>query len=599
VTAPPGNLDLGVIGNCQVSALIDQNASIVWACLPRPDADPVFCSLLRSDRSAGSVGSFAVQLVDCVESKQSYQRNSAILETVLQDSHGASVRITDFCPRFRARGRMHRPAMIVRIVEPCGHRPVIQLSLRPMENYGQRSCVGQLRSHSIRFTGTDANYRVTTNASLCALMEQRPIGLDQPLAFILGPDETLDDEPLIFAQSLLSQTRVYWQDWVRTLAVPFDWQAEVIRAAITLKLCTFEDTGAVLAALTTSIPEAPDSGRNWDYRYCWLRDSYFVIKALNRLGATRTMEAFLQFLDHIVDAQQLGKLQPLYSISGERRLTEQVVQSLDGFRGMGPVRVGNQAATQTQHDVYGSIILATSQLFFDERLIARGDQSFFARLETLGQRAAEHYDQPDAGPWEYRERTKVHTFSAAMSWAGCDRLARIAHLLGRRSSESHWRSTADTMRDRILTCAWSPARNSFVGTFDGRELDATSLLLSEIGIIPAADTRFKQTVATIGKSLRRGDLIFRYLHDDDFGAPESAFTVCAFWYVNALASVGHLEEARDHFSRLLALSNPLGLLSEDIDPRTNTQWGNYPQTYSMVGVINSALRLSRSWEDAL
>lgn len=587
------------MGNCQVSALIDAQATVVWACLPRPDADPVFCSLLRSDRTFGSAGNFSIQLLNQLVAQQSYVRNTAILETILRDNRGGSIKVTDFCPRFRARGRMHRPAMLVRIIEPCAGRPMVQLSLRPMEQYGQRLSEGHASSHSIRFNGIDMRYRVTTNASLCALGEQRAFGLDRPLAFIIGPDETLDEEPLILAESLLAQTRTYWQDWVRTLAIPYDWQEAVIRAAITLKLCTFEDTGAVLAALTTSIPESPASGRNWDYRYCWLRDSYFVIKALNRLGATRTMEAFLQFLDHIVGRQPVGALRPLYSISASGDMDERIVTGLDGFLGMGPVRVGNQAAQQRQHDVYGSIILATSQLFFDERLIARGDATLFARLEQLGKRAAALYDQPDAGPWEFRGREKVHTFSAAMSWAGCERLGRIARVFDRKSSTSHWRRTADLMRDRILHGAWSSRRNSFISGFTGDDLDATGLLLADLGIVAPSDNRFISTVKAIGKELRQQDLIFRYNHDDDFGAPQTAFTVCTFWYVNALASIGELDEARAHFTRLLELRNPLGMLSEDIDPRTHALWGNYPQTYSMVGIINSALRLSRSWEDAV
>lgn len=594
----PSHLDLGVIGNCQVAALVDNRAEMVWACLPRPDGDPVFCSLLSGGNEAAARSSFSVQLFDAVSSGQCYVRNTAVLETTLRDSHGGVVRVTDFCPRFRTRGRMYRPMMFVRIIEPMQGRPVIRIGLHPSQSYGASRSASRSGTHSIRFSADGADYRVTTDASLSAVMEERLVGLERPLVFILGPDESIEESPAVFAQTMLSQTLLYWQDWVRTLAIPFDWQEAVIRAAITLKLCTYEDTGAVLAALTTSIPEAPNSGRNWDYRYCWLRDSYFVIQALNRLGATRTMEAYLQYLDHVVAGHAIGDLQPLYTIGGGSEIEERIIETLTGFHGMGPVRVGNLAAKQNQHDVYGAIVLAISQLFFDDRLMQRGDQELFERMEQLGHRAAALFDQPDAGPWELRGKSRVHTFSATMSWAGCDRLARIAGRIGLSEAERRWRHTADAMRVRILAGAWSSSLGCFVGSFGGDEIDATTLLLAELGLVLPDDPRFLATVEVVGRELLVGDHLYRYRHADDFGKPETAFTICSFWYVNALASIGRMEEARQQFSRLLELRNPLGLLSEDMDTGTGTLWGNYPQTYSLVGIINSALRLSRPWESA-
>jgi GH15 family glucan-1,4-alpha-glucosidase len=395
----------------------------------------------------------------------------------------------------------------------------------------------------------------------------------------------------------MGATLSYWQEWVRTLAVPADWQEAVIRSAITLKLCTYEDTGAVLAALTTSIPEAPHSTRNWDYRYCWLRDSYFVVQTLNRLGATRTMEAYLHYIDHIIASSTADTLQPLYGITGDPRAEEKIATTLSGYRGMGPVRFGNLAAEQVQHDVYGSVILAATQLFFDERLVRSGDQVLLERLYKLGKRAVATFEVPDAGPWEFRGRMQRHTFSAAISWAGCDRLARIARRVGDAIAAREWQAHADRMRAAILEGAWSEERQCFTSAFGNRDLDATALLLPELGLLPATDPRFLKTLERVGEELRTGDLLFRYKHADDFGAPENAFTICAFWYVNALAAAGRVDEARERFSRLLELRNPLGLLSEDIAPTSGELWGNFPQTYSMVGIIGSALRLSRSWEE--
>jgi GH15 family glucan-1,4-alpha-glucosidase len=592
-------LDLAVIGNCEVSALIDPQGRIVWMCLPRPDGDPVFCALLTREGGESSRGIFTVDLTDVVDAEQHYVRNTAIVETVLRDSRGGAIRVTDFCPRFRARGRTFRPMMLVRIIERIAGRPRLRVRLRPTAGYGARADAGRGGSHHLCFAGDGIEYRVTTDASISALVEDRPVVMENALTFILGPDDTIEETPSVLARSLLEETRAYWQDWVRTLAIPFDWQEAVIRAAITLKLCTYEDTGAVLAALTTSIPESPNSGRTWDYRYCWLRDSYFVVQALNRLGATRTMEGYLHYIDHVVARSQVGDLQPLYRLTGDPDLAERRIESLDGFLGMGPVRLGNQAALQTQYDVYGAVILAASQLFFDERLARPGDGALFTQLEALGERAAAVYELPDAGPWEFRGTARTHTFSAAMSWAGCDRLGRIAARLGLDAKSRHWRVCAEGMRDRILTRAWSDRRQSFVASLGGEDLDATLLLLPELGLLPATDPRFRSTLDLIGKELRQGDLLFRYRHADDFGAPESSFTVCAFWYVNALAAVGQRDAAREQFARLLERCNPLGLLSEDIDPASGALWGNFPQTYSMVGIINSALRLTRSWEEAL
>lgn len=594
-----GNLDLAVIGNCQIAALIDHLGRMVWACLPRPDGDPVFCALLARELGAASSGVFAVDLAELTAATSAYERNTAIVETVLSDAQGNRLRITDFCPRFRSRGRIFRPMAMVRLIEPLEGRPLIALRLAPTCNYGAELPQGIAGSHHIRFISSHLAYRVTTNASVSALLDQTPVVLDAPLAFILSSDDTLDEAPLTLAKTWLDETRNYWHEWIRGLAVPFDWQDAVIRAAITLKLCTYEDTGAVMAALTTSIPEMAHSPRNWDYRYCWLRDSFFVIHALNRLGTTNTMEGYLRYLDHVVARSPEGFLQPLYSITGEARIEERKIDSLAGFRGMGPVRVGNLAYEQVQHDVFGAVVLAARQLFFDRRLTNPGDAALFARLEVLGERASQVFAVADAGPWEFRGIERVHTFSAVMCWAACDRLSRIATQLQVEDRVKFWGNRALSMREQILQRAWNSRKQSFTSAFDGDDVDATSLLLPDLGFIEARDSRFVATVNAIERELVRGDLVYRYVHADDFGTPSNTFTMCSFWYVNALAGVGRLEEARALFERLLSRRNSVGLLSEDIDPITGQQWGNFPQTYSMVGVITSALRLSRSWEEML
>jgi GH15 family glucan-1,4-alpha-glucosidase len=597
-TARP--LDLAVVGNCEVAALIDTRGTVVWMCLPHPDGDPVFNALLRPSLGDSPQGVFAVELADLRTTRQNYVRNTPIVETVLEAEDGSALLITDFCPRFESRGRVFRPMSLVRTIAPVAGRPRIRLRLTPEQGYGASPGVIDGGSHHLRFEAQNCRYRITTDGSLRQLTESTLTVLDAPLTFVLSRDETLPEAPETLARNWLDETLHYWQGWSRGLAIPFEWQDEVIRAAITLKLCTVEDSGAVLAALTTSIPESANSGRNWDYRYCWLRDAYFTVQALNRLGATRTMEGYLHYIDRVVACAGDAALQPVYRIAGDAALEELSVATLEGYLGMGPVRAGNQAAEQIQHDVYGAVILALAQLFFDRRLVNPGDEALFREMEKLGQRAFRMFDQPDAGPWEFRGMARAHTYSAAMSWAGCDRLSRIAGRLGLETEATQWRERADGMRANILERAWNPRRQALVASLDGTDdLDASLLLLPELGLIDGRDPRFIATVDTIGRELRDGDLVFRYRHSDDFGRPEVAFTVCAFWHVNALVSAGRIEEARTQFEGLLKRRNHLGLLSEDVDPADGQLWGNYPQTYSMVGIISCALRLSQSWDAAL
>jgi GH15 family glucan-1,4-alpha-glucosidase len=371
---------------------------------------------------------------------------------------------------------------------------------------------------------------------------------------------------------------------VRGLAIPLEWQQIVIRAAITLKLCQHEDTGAIVAALTTSIPEAPNSGRNWDYRYCWIRDAYYTVQALNRLGALDVLENYLSFLRNIVDSSKGGHIQPLYAVSGEPKLDEWEADGLAGYRGMGPVRVGNAAYTQIQHDAYGQIILSNIQAFIDERLFRRATAEDFASLERVGERAWSTHDQPDAGLWEFRNRTSVHTYSSVMNWAACDRLGNAAAALGLTERADLWNERARQIRSTIEGRAWCADEARFSATFDGTDIDASLLQLIEMRFLEPEDPRFLGTFNAVEKGLRRGEHMLRYASEDDFGLPETA-----------LHLVGREQEARNLFESMLQRLTSAGLLSEDSDFETGELWGNYPQTYSLVGLINCAVLLSKPW----
>src|SRR5215470_656480 len=593
------NLDLAVIGNCIVAALVDRRGRIVWYCHPRLDGDPVFCRLLAEPPvGEDEIGLCDVLLDGYASATQAYDGNTAVLVTTLSTEAGDAVRIIDFVPRFKRHGRLFRPTTLMRRIEPAAGSPRITVRLRPRFDYGRTRPSQTRGSNNIRYWSEDSALRLTTDAPLSYIAEEIPFVLDSPVNLLFGPDETLAASVERTMVDWLDRTRQYWIEWTRYLAVPFEWQDAVIRAAVTLKLCSYEETGAIVAALTTSIPEAPDTGRNWDYRACWLRDSYFVVQALNRLGATLTMEDFIRYITNLTAIDPAGALKPLYGIVPSRPLGERTVPWLSGYRGMGPVRVGNLAEQQLQNDSYGSVVLAAAQMFFDQRLPRPGDAALFGRLERIGDQAVKSAFLPDSGLWEFRGRQRVHTHSAVMCWTACDRLSKIARLIGLGDRAKHWRQEADGLRATILARCWNPAIGSFVDSVDGQDIDASLLLLHEVGFVAATDPRYLGTVAAVEARLRHGDHLFRYATADDFGLPDTSFTICTFWYIDALNAIGRRDEARAIFERVLACRNHVGLLSEDIAPRTGELWGNLPQTYSMVGLIVSAMRLSHSWEEA-
>jgi GH15 family glucan-1,4-alpha-glucosidase len=594
--AAPPSLNLGMIGNCAYSALVDERGRIVWCCLPRFDGDPVFNALLDPSENGSC---WAFELEDFARSEQHYEPNTAVLRTRLYDAKGQGIEIVDFAPRFWSRGRMFRPLTLVRRVKVLSGSPRMRVLLRPRFDWGRHLPAVTQGSTHLRFVGPGQTLRVNCDAPISYILAETFFVVDRPMNFIMGPDETLatgiEDTALLFEQETVS----YWRSWTRALALPLEWQDAVIRAAITLKLSLFEDTGAIVAAMTTSIPEAPHSGRNWDYRYCWLRDAFFVVRALNSISEVATMEEYLRWLMNVVIRSGGGHIQPLYGIGQEEKLPEAILEHLPGYRGMGPVRVGNQAQEHFQHDVYGNIVLGAAQAFHDHRLFRRATRAEFAHLEAVGEQAFRVYNQPDAGMWELRTRARVHTSSALMSWAACDRLAKVAAALALPERIRYWRERADTIRSRILGESWSEERQAFAESFGGRDLDASALLMAEVNFIDPNDARFVSTVDALERSLCDGPYMRRYEAADDFGKPETAFNICTFWRIDALARIGRKGQAREIFEVMLKSRNHLGMLSEDTHPVTGEMWGNFPQTYSMVGTINAAVRLSAPWDTVI
>ena len=587
------SLDLAVVGNGRTAALVTPLARIVWWCFPRFDSEPVFCRLLAGDEEKGFTD---VVLDGFVSSESAYDRNTAVVTTILRDRDGGAVRVTDFAPRFTQYGRTFRPPQLVRMIEPITGLPRITIRFRPWSGHGEAPMHAALSSNHIRYSGHGVNIRLTTDAPLAYIDREAPFVLTRPVHLVFGTDTPFEGELATTSREFVDRTRDYWQEWIRRLNIGYEWQDAVIRAAITLKLSSFEETGAIIAAQTTSIPEAPGSGRTWDYRFCWLRDAYFVVHALNRIGASRTMEDYISYILTIASGAT-NEMQPVYSIVSTDPLDERIVSDLKGYRGDGPVRIGNAAVAQNQHDTYGSVILAATPMFFDRRLPRMGDENLFRRLEPLGEKAAELALAPDSGIWEFRERRRVHTHSVAMCWAGCQRLGAIARHLGLKDRATYWDKLADSILATMLEKSWHPQRKAFTAAFGSEDLDASVLLLAELGAVEADDPRFVSTVAAIARELKRDQNVMRYVAADDFGTPETAFLICRFWLIDAMWATGRKEEAREMFVDALKLRNSYGLLAEDVHPETRELWGNFPQTYSMAGLILSAMRLSASWED--
>jgi GH15 family glucan-1,4-alpha-glucosidase len=592
------SLDLALIGNGSIGALMDGEGGVAWCCFPRFDGDPQFCSLLAGESRRHVTGTFTIELEGAVRTDQQYLPDIPILVTRLYDEKGAGVEITDFCPRFEKDGGLFCPKLLVRQVRPIGGRPSIRVCIDPAADYGCTKRQHTLGGGQISYAGEQV-LRLTTDAPTGAIVDQTLFHVHQTITLMFGLDDPGSEAGVenvtSVASAMLERTTAYWRNWVNSLETPVEWRDAVIRAAITLELNVYEPTGAIIAAMTTSIPEAPNTGRTWDYRYCWPRDAYFTADALCRLGETRTIERYLAFILGVAEKTDDAHLVPIYTIDGGRIPDERIADCLPGYRGMGPVRVGNKASEQAQHDLYGEAILTAESLFLNSRARWVGDQGLLARLEEFGEHAARLYQVPDAGLWELRGANRVHTFSSVMCWAACDRLAKYAARLALFDRAEYWRSRATSMHEVISRRSWNARLDAFTATMDGESLDASLLLMPRLGFLEADDPRFVGTVAAMERDLKHGDFVYRYVERDDFGYPENAFLVCTFWYIEALAAMGgtRRDEARVLFEKVLAARNRHGLLAEDLDPRTLEQWGNFPQTYCMAGIIDCAIGLAK------
>ena len=588
------NLELGMIGNCAWGGLLDAQARLVWACMPRFDSDPLFPALL--DEAPDHDGSFTIDLLDFASSEQSYDGHTAILVTVLRDRAGNAVEIRDFAPRFTNHGRIYRPTTLIRRLRPLHGEPRIRIVLRPRCGYGAQRPSLTRGSNHLRIVAPEITLRLTTNAPISYVTGAVPFLLDRPIDLILGPDESLLADVAATAREFDERTRDYWSEWSRTLSIPFEWQDAVIRAAISLKLCNYEETGAIVAALTTSIPEAPHSGRNWDYRFCWLRDAYFVIHALNRLGATKTMEGFLSYIQNLAAARRPAAGLRHRARGEPRRAHRHAAQGLP--------RHGPRAGRATRPTSSRS---TTSTAASCSR---RRTRSSTAASSTAAACACSGCSSASAGmPRASGTSPTRGSGSCARARTSTRSRRRCAgrRAIGSRRSPACSASARAARAGAARRIASAPGSSRAAGaraaTASSRASRATSstprcCCCRRSASSPPTIRASSSTVAAIEKELRRGPYLLRYAAPDDFGAPSTAFNICTFWYIDALIALGRRGEARELFENMLARRNRLGLLSEDLDPETGELWGNLPQTYSMVGLITTATRLSKGWEDA-
>ncbi len=583
--------DLGLIGNCQIAALVARDGTIPWCCLPRFDSDPVFAALLDSE--AG--GSMGVAPAGGGLGTQAYLPNTNVLETTFATPDG-SFRVVDFAPRFFHHERPYRPVQIMRVVEPIEGTPRVRAWCEPVLGWSKRKPQKRFGSTHVRYLGYAQPLRLTTDIPL-SYLDGRAFSLTGRRHLVLSWGRPVDTPLASLCSRNLGDTVRYWQKWVKHCNMPSLFQQEVIRSALTLKLHCFEDTGAIVAALTTSIPEAPDaSGRTWDYRYCWLRDAYYVLAALRRLGHFEERERFVEYLLDLAGASPDLDLAPLYRVDGSRDLDEHILPNWPGYEGHGPVRIGNGAVTQRQHDIYGEMVLALAPVFLDDRFRQEQTPHALELLRRLTDRAVQVAGTPDAGIWEHRTAPRPQTFSGLMCWAAADRMSKVAarHLPG---VAPHYAAEAERIRQELLSRAWNPEMGTLVATYGGADLDASLLQVASLRMLPEDDPRLHRTIDTVARELASDGWLFRYRDDDGFGRPTVGFIICTFWLVEALAMAGRAAEARQVLDRARGALSPLGLLSEDYEVATRRMWGNFPQAYSHVGLIHAAFSASPRWSE--
>ena len=585
-----GSLNYGIIGNCKSAALINADSSIDWCCLPQFDSPSVFGKII--DENIG--GNFKIDCDDSYNINQHYIKNTAILCTRFENDENA-FEVLDFMPRFQKdNGQYHAPPELTRVFRHIKGAPRCKIVYDPKLEYALGETKSFVKKNFIVSIVDDTNYDTLflySNLDYKAILAGDEIEITDDHFISVSYNEKLNVPTLENSLLAFEKTKVYWLNWCHKTPSFENYNDYILRSAMTLKLLTFEKTGAVLAAATTSLPETIGEVRNWDYRFCWIRDASMVIKVIAKLGHVQIVRNFIQYIiDLIPDKNE--KLQIMYGIHGEKTLTEKTLDHLDGYKGSKPVRIGNAAFTQKQNDIYG--ILMDVIHYQLEQFTDKNDEfeELWSIVKSIVWLVKNNWKLADKGIWEFREEDRHFTFSKLLCWVAIDRAIKISKLIHADKSVEKWEALRDEIYDDIMQHAWSDTKQAFTQSYHSEHLDASVLLMEYYGFIDAKDPKFVKTVKAIEEELMHEGLLFRYKNEDDFGLPSSSFTVCTFWFINSLYKIGEEEKSKKLFDELLSYSNHLGLFSEDIDFSSKQLLGNFPQAYSHLALIDNALNFN-------
>lgn len=584
-------LDYGVIGNCRTAALVSAGGSIDWCCFPDFDSPSVFARILDEEKG----GCCSILVPEGYSISQKYTDNTNILVTLYKREEDL-FEVIDFMPRYKTGDREYYMAPeIYRYIRYIHGRPEFRIRYRPAPNYARDRVVHDNTGRYIKsFSESDENKAIYlySGIALETILNEEKVSLTKNEYLLLSAHQKLI--PVNFESVYLEfeRTKVYWLNWNNRSKNYTVYNDLINRSMLVLKLMSFQYTGAVLAAITTSIPETIGGVRNWDYRFCWLRDASMSIETLLETGHKEGAKRFIGFIRRIIKSQY-GTFQIMYGIRGEKELTEEILPHLAGFENSRPVRIGNEAYLQKQNDSYGYLM----DVIYKYYRFCPGTQDeveeVWAMVKIIAYTVMHDWHQPDGGIWEIRNRKEHFVFSKVMSWVALDRALQIAKILHEEKYADRWEKEAELIRKDVMEKGWKEEIQSFSQAYDNLEFDSSLLLMEKYGFLSSQDERYRKTVKAVQKALYHKGLMYRYTAHDDFGIPSSAFTICTFWLVRALYVIGEKEEARSIFERLVSYANPVGLFSEDLDFDTKELLGNFPQAYSHLALIDTALLFSQ------
>lgn len=596
-TAHMDNLDYGIIGNCKSAALVSKTGGIDWCCLPEFDSASVFAKLLDTDIG----GSFAINVDDSYTIQQYYEKNTCILVTVFT-SDKDSFEVHDFMPRYLVKDKEHHtPPEIIRFVKHISGCPKFTVHYQPKLEYARGETKTYIKKDFVASLTKEIKFDTVflyTSFTKEDVVYGNQISLQEDGYFVLAYNEKVLKPTVEKVRLEMVKTAIYWLDWSRRTTSYTKFDAEIKRSALTLKLLSFDKTGAVLAAVTTSLPEAIGEERNWDYRFCWIRDASMVIKVVSELGHKNIAKRYLHFIiDLIPDKDE--KLQIMYGIRREKKLTEETLDHLSGYQGSRPVRIGNAAYEQVQNDMYGILMDLIYNLIVKFPIARESSEELWGITKGIVWIVEQHWQEADKGIWEFRSEDRHFTFSKVLCWTAIDRAIKVGELLKKQHKIDKWKPLEQEIKADIMQRAWNQEKQAFTQSYGSDAMDASVLLMESYGFIKATDPKYISTVHAIERELCNDGLLYRYKNKDDFGEPTSSFTICTFWFINSLYQIGEKEKALTHFEKVLGYGNHLGLFSEDIDFKSKRLLGNFPQGYSHLALIECAINFAERTEEEM